>query len=232
LKFSRGLAALILTIFFQSTLSAEYLYKDEVTHNPQFKIDVNTLGAELYEKTGIALRMVMIRQLKDGQHIIEYEKELMKEFKEPTILLTFSELNSKVDILASDISLYKYFDKKQVLSPVASPVQAFVMALFYSNSIDSFMETIGDYGGTIIPLLSQKSKPGELLGKYSGSMYNGYGDIADQIAKSKNVTLEHGIGNSNKNAIFIVKILFYGVVLYGILAYLRKVIYRRKDKNV
>jgi hypothetical protein len=54
LKFSRGLAALILTIFFQSTLSAEYLYKDEVTHNPQFKIDVNTLGAELYEKTGIA----------------------------------------------------------------------------------------------------------------------------------------------------------------------------------
>jgi hypothetical protein len=235
LKFSRGLAALILTIFFQVTLSAqtsaEYLYKDEVIHNPQFRADVNKLGAELYEKTGISLRLVMIKELKEGQHISEYEKDLMKNFNEPTILLTFSELDSKVDILASDVSLYKYFNKKQVLSPVASPVQSFIMALFYSDSIESFIETIGDYGGTIIPLLAEKAKPGELLGKYSGSMFNGYGDIADQIAESKNVVLENGLGNANKNAVFVVKLLFYGVVFYGIFAYTRRVLYRRKHKD-
>lgn len=231
MKYSRGLAALTFILLFQALLNAEYLYKDEVVHNPQFREDVNQLGSELYEKTGISLRLVMIRELPEGQHISEYEKELMKEFSEPTILLTFSELNSKVDILASDESLYKYFDKKQILSPVASFLQAFVMATFYSDSFASFKETIGDHGGTIIPLLAQKAKKGELLGKYSGSMFNGYGDIADQIAQSKGIELEYGIGNANKNVIFIVKSFFYLILLYGIFAYLRRVIFRKRHPD-
>jgi len=231
LKYSRGLAALTFILLFQALLNAEYLYKDEIVHNPQFREDVNQLGSELYEKTGISLRLVMIRELPEGQHISEYEKELMKEFSEPTILLTFSELDSKVDILASDESLYKYFDKKQILSPVASFLQAFVMATFYSDSFSSFKETISDHGGTIIPLLAQKAKKGELLGKYSGSMFNGYGDIADQIAQSKGIKLEHGIGNANKNVIFVVKSFFYLILLYGIFAYLRRVIFRKRHPD-
>ncbi|OIP55035.1 MAG: 3-dehydroquinate dehydratase [Helicobacteraceae bacterium CG2_30_36_10] len=231
MKYSRGLAALTFILLFQALLNAEYLYKDEIVHNPQFREDVNQLGSELYEKTGISLRLVMIRELPEGQHISEYEKELMKEFSEPTILLTFSELDSKVDILASDESLYKYFDKKQILSPVASFLQAFVMATFYSDSFSSFKETISDHGGTIIPLLAQKAKKGELLGKYSGSMFNGYGDIADQIAQSKGIKLEHGIGNANKNVIFVVKSFFYLILLYGIFAYLRRVIFRKRHPD-
>jgi hypothetical protein len=232
LKFSRGLAALILTIFFNTTLLAtEYLYKDEVINNPQFRTDVNKLGAELYEKTGISLRLVMIREVKNAQHIVDYEKELIQEFSEPTILLTFSELNSKVDILANDSSLYKYFDKKQILSPVASPIQSFFMAIFYSNSIEQFKEIVSDYGGTIIPLLAQKAKPGELLGKYSGSMFNGYADIAEQIASSKGLVLENAIGNANKNSIFFLKILFYGLVIYAIVMYIRRKIYIKRHAN-
>jgi hypothetical protein len=230
LKISRGLAALILTILFQVTLSAEYLYKDNVVMNPKFNEEVEKLGKELYEKTGVSLRLVMIRDLPHGMSIVDYEKELIKDFNEPTILLTFAELNSKVDILANDTSLYKYFNRKQVLSPVASPVQAFLMAIVYAKSWDNFKEMTSNSGGTILPLLAQKAKDGEQLGKYSGSMFNGYLDIAVQIAKSKGVVLENNPGETNKDIILIIKIIFYGTILYGIIMYIRIKIRQRKER--
>ena len=226
--FNRGLYALILTFFFQTQLVAEYLYKDEVIFNPDFAAEVNKLGSELYEKTGISLRLVMIRELKDKQTVVEYERELMKDFSQPTILLTFVELNSKIDILVSDASLYKFFDRQQVLSPVASPIQAFVMALFYSDSFSSFKENAGNYGGTILPLLAGKAKKGELLGKYSGSMFNGYADIAEQVAASKNIELVNAVGNANKYTILVIKILFYGTILIALYMYIKRKLYMKR----
>jgi hypothetical protein len=231
LNYSRGLIALILTLFFNSSLVAQYLYKDELIFNPAFDAEIEKLGSELYQKTGISLRLVMLKKLPDSKNIVEYEKELLEEFNSPTILLTFSEIDTKVDILANETSLYNYFDKKQILSPVASPVQAFIIALFYSNSFASFKETLSSYGGTIIPLLAQKAKDGELLGKYSGSMFNGYADIAEQVAASKGVVLENGVGNANQQSIFFVKVLFYGFILYGIFLYIKRKLYLRKQKN-
>lgn len=173
----------------------------------------------------------MLKELPNKMNIVEYEKELMKDFNSSTILLTFSEMDSKVDILANEPSLYEYFDKKQILSPVASPVQAFTMALFYSDGFDSFKEIASSYGGTIIPLLAQKAKEGEVLGKYSGSMFNGYADIAEQIAESKGVVLENAVGNANQTSIMVVKVLFYGFILYGIFMYIKRKLSRRRKKN-
>ena len=173
----------------------------------------------------------MLRELPVGVHISQYEKELIKEFNEPTILLTFAELNSKIDILANDTSLYKYFNKNQVLSPVASPVQAFLMAIIYARSIEDFKVMLSDSGGTILPLLAGKAKKGEILGKYSASMFNGYLDIAEQIANSKGIELVNGAGNANKNSIFVVKIIFYGIILIGIFMYIKRKLFLRKKKN-
>jgi len=162
---------------------------------------------------------MMLKELPNGMNIVEYEKEVMKDFSEPTILLTFSEMNSKVDILASEPSLYEYFNKKQILSPISSPVQAFIIAVLSLDFSDMTS------GGTILPLLAQKAEKGEVLGKYSGSMFNGYADIAEQIADSKNIILENAVGNANKTSILIVKILFYGFILYAIVLYIKKKIY-------
>ncbi len=222
--------ALILTLFFSTSLGAQYLYKDEIIFNPLFNAEVEKLGLELYQKTGISLRLIMLKELPSGMSIVDYEKELMKDFSEPTIVLTFSEMNSKVDILANPASLYEYFDKKQILSPVASSVQAFVMALFYSDSISSFKEIATSYGGTIIPLLAQKAKEGEVLGKYSGSMFNGYADIAEQVASSKGVVLENAVGSANQNSIMVVKVLFYGFIVYGIFMYIKRKLYIKRQK--
>jgi len=226
LKFSnRGLFALVLSFVFQTNLFAQYLYKDEVIFNPAFTKEVETLGYELQQKTGISLKLVMLKELPNKIDIVSYEKELIKSFSQPTILLTFSEMDSKVDILASDSSLYEYFNKKQVLSPVSSPVQAFVIALLSMDFSDMTS------GGTILPLLAQKAKKGEVLGKYSGSMFNGYADIAEQIAESKGVVLENAVGNANKTSIFIVKIIFYGFIFYGIFMYIKRKLYIRRQKR-
>ncbi|WP_324172077.1 3-dehydroquinate dehydratase [Sulfurimonas sp.] len=230
MKFSRGLAALTFFVVFQTSLAAQYLYKDTVIFNPAFKAEVEKLGSELYEKTGISLMLVMLKEIPNEKGIVEYERELLKTFSSPTILLTFAEMNSKVDILANDSSLYKYFDKKQVLSPVASPVQAFVMALFYSDSFARFKEVASSHSGTIIPLLAGKAKKGEVLGKYSASMFNGYADIAEQIADSKGIVLENAVGNANQNSIFFVKVLFYGFLVYGIFLYIKRKLYIRRQK--
>ena len=224
MKFSRGLAALILTIFFHTSLTAEYLYKDEVIFNPDFNAEVEKLGSELYEKTGISLRLVMLKELPEKTTIVDYEQELMKDFNSPTILLTFSEMDSKVDILAYPTSLYEYFDKEQVLSPISSPVQAFVIALLSLDFSDMTS------GGTILPLLAQKAKKGEVLGKYSGSMFNGYADIAEQIADSKGVVLENAVGSANQTSIFILKVLFYGFIVYAIFLYIKRKLYIRRQE--
>ena len=231
LKFSRGLAALILTIFLQNILIAnEYLYKDEVIHNPDFKKDINKLGDELYKSTGIKLLLVSIKEFKGYDNIRDYEEELIKEFNEPTILLTFSELDKRVDIHTNDLSLYKYFNRKQVLSPAASFSQAVAVALTDSKDFDSFISNLTNYGGTILPIIGLKAKE-KTLSKYSAALYNGYADIAEQIAQSKNVELLSAAGNTNKNVISILKLIFYGFVFYAIVQYIRRVLYRRKHKN-
>ena len=233
MKISRGLAALILTLFFQTQLVAEYLYKDEIIRNPKFNKQVEILGDELYTKTGISLRLMMLKELPAEENVAEYEKKILQNFTKPTVIMTFSEMNSKVDIIANDKSLYKYFDKKQVLSPVASIAQALAMAVIFARSWDDFQEMRNDYGGTILPLLGNKSKPGEILGKYSAAMFNGYYDVAAQIAESKGVELEHASTNANKNMIFGFKIIFYGFLLYGLYLYIknRKEMKRRLNEH-
>ena len=160
----------------------------------------------------------------------EIEKELLENLQGPTILLTFSEMNSKVDILANDTSLYEYFNKNQVLSPVASPVQAYIMAMVYAKSWKDFDDMTSNSGGTILPLLAGKAKKGQKLGKYSGSMFNGYLDIAEQIADSKKVTLVNAAGNANKTTLLVVKIVFYGIILFAIFMYIKSRLSARRQK--
>ena len=227
-----GLLALTLFVLLPSSLSANYLYKDEITNNRKFHQDIEDLGRELYEKTGIAVRVVMVRKLPKGQHIAEFEKQITSEFDEPTVLLTFSAEDQKVDILAKPHSLYQLFDKKQILSPVASYVQSAFMALFFTHSWSEFKETLSDYGGSIIPILAQKTKKQEdTINKYTTAIFNGYADIVSQIAESKGVKLSHEVGDTNQNVLTILKVLFYGFILYAIFAYIRIRIKQRGQKQ-
>ncbi len=231
MRISRGLAALIFVTFFQTTLIAEYLYKDDVVNNSKFTEKIEYLGQDLYEQTGISLRLIMIRDLPNEVSMLEYEKKIIQEFSEPTVLLIFAELNSQIDIFVSDPSLYKYFDRAQVLSPVASTAQAVGIAIFFAKSWNDFIVLAGDSGGTILPLLGAKAKGGQVTGKYSAAMFNGYFDIAGQIAESKDIQLKQGNGRGGNYVLLIVKVLFYGVILMALGMYIRKKLYERSQKR-
>jgi len=93
----------------------------------------------------------------------------------------------------------KSFDKEAVLSP---------------------------FSGTIIPLLVAKNKKDD---KYTAALFNGYADIADQVADSYNVELASSIGNTNRNIINLLRFVIYTSILIALAVYIVKKIKRRKQ---
>ncbi len=133
----------------------------------------------------------------NGQNIIAYEQEFTKEMSTPYVLLTLFLEDQKVDIYNSP-ELNKAFDKESMLSPLP-------------------------WTGTILPLLTGKKKEVSV----SAALLNGYGDIVDQIANSKKITLESSIGSSNKNTLSVFRLLIYGFLFVMAILILRK----RMQKN-
>lgn len=229
--FPRGLAALITILFISLTLHAEFLYKDDVTHNEKFAKQIEIIGSELYKKTGISLYLVMVRDLDQKQTTADFEKSLTAQLQEPFVMLTFVEQQKKVDILARPQSLYKDFDKQQILSPNATFSAALISAVMFGRSWDDYKEMLGNYGGTILPVLGEKTKGADTPKKYSVAMYNGYLDIADQIAASKDVKLSVSEEKGGKIFLELLRVVFYGMILYALIIYIRNKMRRRKETH-
>lgn len=225
---SRGLAALTFSLFFTLSLHAEFLYKDDVVQNPNFTQQIESIGKELKAKTGISLYLVMVRDLDENQSIADFEKQLAIELKEPAVVMTFVELQQKVDILARPVALYEDFNKGQVLSPSATFIGSVVSAVMFARSFDEAKELISNRGGTVLPILAEKTKGGETVQKYSVAMFNGYADVAEQIAEHKGVTLSSSAGSGSKNFIDILRVIFYGIILWAIFIYVRGRFFRKK----
>jgi len=233
LQLSRGLAALILTLFFSITAQAEFLYKDDVVNNPNFTDQINKIGSELKAKTGISLYLIMLRDLDGNQTIADYEKNISNDLNEPAVVMTFVELQHKVDILARPTSLYEDFNKAQVLSPNATFMGSLVSAIMFARSFDEAKELISNRGGTILPILAEKAKGDDIVSKYSVAMYNGYADVAEQIAAHKGVELSTSAGDGSKNFIDILRVIFYGIILWAVIIYARGRFFKKKgDDNV
>jgi hypothetical protein len=190
LKIFRGLFALIAILSFTQSLQAKFIVIDEVVKNKAFNEQVEPMGEELSEKTGINLYMSLIKELDVNQSIIDYQKELIKTLKEPAILFSFVENNKQVQIYADDKSLYKTFDKDQIMDPLA---------------IWPF------FNGRVIPVIAAKAPPEvEDKDKYAVAMFNGYAEIVEQIAETKGIVLDTAIGDTNKNIYkVIISILFF-----------------------
>ena len=229
--FTRGLAALTLLILFSLTLHAKFLYKDDVVHNDKFAAEIEQVGQELYDKTGVSLYLVMVRDLEQNQSTADFEQSLSGELKAPFVLLTFVELRKEVEIFARPLSLYKDFDKKQVLSPNATFADALVTAVMFGRSWDNYKEMLSNYGGTILPVLGEKTKGADTVKKYSVAMYNGYADVSEQIAASRGVKLSSAGGNGGKIFLDLLRLVFYGTILVALIIYIRNKMRKRKNTD-
>ncbi len=138
--------------------------------------------------------------------IEEMANELYKKTGVGAYLLAKRELNGK--------SIVEY--EKSFASKLQPPYTILMITLkeqkvdvFNSPDLDkSFdkgaMLSPFPWSGTIIPLLTGKKNY-----SVSAAMLNGYADMVQQIADSKNIELKSGIGSTNRNMIFFLKIFVY-----------------------
>jgi len=230
-KILRGLAALILLATFFSSLHAEFLYKDDVVKNPKFTQQIESIGSELKAKTGVSLYLVMVRDLEDNQSISDFEKQISTETNDSAVIMTFVELQQQVDILARPASLYKDFNKAQILSPNATFIGAVVSSIMFARSVDEVKELLSNRGGTILPILGERAKGEDIVKKYSVGMYNGYADTAEQIAASRGQTLSSSAGTANKTVIDIIRLIFYGTILIALGRYAWRRFFKKESKR-
>jgi hypothetical protein len=82
----------------------------------------------------------------------------------------------------------------------------------------------------VIPLLASKDK-NSLFAKTSAAVLNGYAQMADSIANSKDITLESSIGSEGKTASSIWKVFMYTLVVIGLFSYVVIILRERKYKK-
>jgi len=206
----RGLYALIAILFFSNPLLAKFIVIDEVVKVDGFNEQIEPMGAELLEKTGIHLYLSLIKETDNNQSIIEYQQDLIKRLPEPAVLFSFVENSKQVQIYAEDKSLYKLFDREQIMDPLA---------------IWPF------FNGRVIPIIGAKApKEIEDKDKYAVAMFNGYAEISEQIAASKNVMLSTSVGDTNKTFYKVLITILFSISFITVLKLARDA-YRRKNKD-
>ncbi len=133
-----------------------------------------------------------------NKKIGDFVKGISKDLRSPFILLFLARDNQKVDIYNSSDAI-KLFDKDMTLSPFS-------------------------WSGSIIPILANP----KMEDKYNVAMLNGYADIAEQVAKSKNIKLESAIGSTNRTIYHILRYGIYGFLIFVVFGYFYQ---KRKFKN-
>lgn len=112
-----------------SIANADFIVVNENIISPKASVKIESLGQELYSKTGVNVYVAATKSL--GKVTIKkYEKSLTNDLKKPFVLLSLAKDEQKVDIVNSKI-LDDKFDKESTLSPFP-------------------------WSGTIIPLLTAK----------------------------------------------------------------------------
>ena len=210
MKMYKGLYALLAILCFSNPLLAKFIVIDEVVKLDGFNEQIEPMGAELLEKTGINLYLSLVKKTENNQSIIEYQQNLIKTLPEPAVLFSLIENSKEVQIYAEDKSLYELFDRKQIMDPLA---------------IWPF------FNGRVIPIIGARA-PAEIedKDKYAVAMFNGYAEISDQIAASKGVVLSTAVGDTNKNIYkFLITLIFS--ITFITVAKLSRDVYRKRKQG-
>ena len=82
----------------------------------------------------------------------------------------------------------------------------------------------------VIPLLASKDK-NTLFAKTSAAVLNGFAQMADSVAKSKNIELDSSIGSEGKTAGTIWRVFMYTLVVVGLFSYVIIILREKKYKK-
>lgn len=197
--------ALILSIFFQTSLIASFIYDGNVAINEKTQAKLKEMGDELFEKTGIST-VIVAKNYLDKKSYLATKDKYLKELKAPYVIWIFSkkyDVRDTVGInqLISSDDLKGKYDESSMFSP---------------------------FRGTftkIIVIEKSKSDP------TGAAFLNGYADLTDMLATSYGVSLKSSIGSETRDTMNIARVLMYLTFLFFFLFYL-KVKFFKKDDDV
>jgi hypothetical protein len=173
-------------------------------------------------------------QIKINQIAQEVKKKL-----NVNIYLDIKETNGIKSSLSmkEKIVQMRYLENK-IINKLKKPYVVLMISVdqMYANILMSEkMKTIIDKNdildGYVIPLLASKDK-NTLFAKASAACLNGFAQIADSIAQSKNIKLISSIGSEGKTAGTIWKVFMYSLVVTGILLYIVIIMREKKFKKL
>lgn len=128
--------------------------------------------------------------------------------------------------------------EKNIVKDIKKPYAVLVIAvdqkyanILMSDDLVNIIDRDDILDGYVIPLLASKDK-NTLFAKTSAALLNGFAQMADAVADSKNIKLESSIGSAGKVAGTIWKMLMYTLVLTGIILYIVIIMREKKYKNM
>ncbi len=193
------LKKLILLLLTLSFLKANYFLVDELLRVKEFDEKIHKLGYEVTQKTGWNIYMVAVEDI-GASKLVDFQKRYAQHYKEPYIVFAVTLKQGKLeqgklDERTGKIGIYG--------------------SQGYKQKIDR-EEILDDV--TQLMVAKVKSDP---RNKYIQVLFTGYADIADHLADSYGVTLENSPGNTNRNMINLLRVIFYGMIIgaFGIYFY-------------
>lgn len=186
---------------------------------PKAAEKIEQITNELYQKTGVTVAISARNDLPEG--VVSYGQKVGATLNKPYVVVVLSTTQQKIDITSSD-DIKEQFDKNKVL--------------------DNYM----------IPIIVAPNRD-DAGHKYEAAILNGVSEIAEEIAASRSSTLFNmvswvvgtgqakawfpndgidlasALGNTTQNFINFLRILFYGMLILSVYAYIQSRRSRRDD---
>ncbi len=176
------------------------------------------------------------------QRAQEKIKEIGDEVKEKLHINMYVDLkgNNGIDIDLPRDTRVKLMREKELMitKNLKAPYAVLVLSIdqmytsiLMSDDLKNIIDKDEILGGYVIPLLASKDK-NTLIAKSSAAALNGFAQIADTLAESKNIKLKSSIGNEGKITSTVWKVFMYTMVVFGILSYIVIIMREKKYKNM
>jgi len=103
-------------------------------------------------------------------------------------------------------------------------------SILMSDDLKTIIDKDDILDNYVVPLLASKDK-NSLFTKTSAAVLNGFAQMADSVASSKNITLESSIGSQGKIAGTIWRVFMYTIVVIGLVSYIVIIMREKKYKK-
>ena len=199
----KGLLAptFLIIILLQNSLFAfnnPFILKGSEIINQKANYKMFEIGSEVKEKTNTSIYIYAVKSFNlDPKLTFKEKKEKISQIKQKIIV---------DNNLTGSYALIIYSDKDKYVT------------IENSKNLEGKIDKDNILDDYIIPLVASFDKNSKLA-KITAGLFNGYAEVADEVANAYNVKLEKNISSDNKTISDIWRPIMYFMVISGLIAY-------------